>query len=183
MSLPQFPESESLEANVRMELRLWDVPEELRQKVESFEEMNQVVLAHPKFSQYKEAVEVYLRQHRNRIMLFNPFPLRHRTQKCKDVISLEGNVSKGYDIYSLRSKDANDWLLNIGHGCNECNSLRIGPPIVKPAFPNFLEKIYMCEECGIEMDCFDLRERRMGNVESASKAMKLNSSEKILTRV
>jgi len=56
MSLPQFPESESLEANVRMELRLWDVPEELRQKVESFEEMNQVVLAHPKFSQYKEAV-------------------------------------------------------------------------------------------------------------------------------
>ena len=172
-----FFESDPLAEAVMMELSLWNVPEELRGKVESVEEMNKKVLAHPRFSQSKNALEVYLRQHRQKRSVLSPIIIKNFKTRYQEVDIVNG-YTKGYDIYSLISKNNRDWLLNIGYGCGECKSLMIGPPKHQGLLNYSLT--YFCENCGIEMDSFDLEGRGKSWFERMHESIGIDLNESLM---
>jgi hypothetical protein len=179
-----FPESNPLAENVMIELGLWNVPEEIRGKVESLEEMTQKVFAHSRFSSRKDELEVYLRQHRQKRVCVIPFLVRHLKKGGEEIKPTDDGFSKGYDIYSLRGKaGAHNYLLNVGYGCGECGALMIGHPVNSSNLSNITSNIiYYCENCGIEIDSFDLKGRGKSWLERMHEGIGLHLNSSPLTR-
>jgi len=139
--------------SVNMEILLWNVPERIRGKVETVEQMAKKILAHSKYS--RSNIEFYLRQHRQRRTVIAPLLIRCLGKEGVEIEPTEDGFTKGYDIYSLRRKGSNDLIFNVGYKCGECESLFIGPPLFEGNhFSTDAEKAYFCGECGIEMDRF-----------------------------
>ena len=90
--------------SVNMEILLWNVPEIIRGKVETVEQMAKKILAHSKYS--RSNIEFYLRQHRQRRTVIAPLLIRCLGKEGVEIEPTEDGFTKGYDIYFFLEKEA-----------------------------------------------------------------------------